>query len=231
MYQAPRKVTHAPEHVSPITTGPITTGRLQLAAPAVNASEQRTLRLGDGTLLSFSQSDLPASPFVSFAKDIPRLGRMWDDTLPGWDMNDCVLHVKGHPIALKYWPHIFRWRSGTKWDKLKKPWHEWQVRPSLFSHRNLQLTIEEHDLSFSLNVGIGQLQTTSGLSSLKVDSLSRIHRYLPSFVSNGRKGTRMRQLAHERKAGRHSHLSTLIGKETDSRSSLFEIVQLQENIG
>lgn len=175
----------------PVLYIPPTTTEQQPNVPILNSEVVRTLRLGNNTILSFSQADLPASPYVSFANDIPRLGRMWDDTLPGWDANDCVLRIKDYPIALKYWPDVFSWRQGNRWDKLKKSWNEWQVWVHWSSIYMYCITITNpiflcSKSSFSLSAGTGLLLKTSGQSSQKMDNLSHTLGYLSCFVNNDR---------------------------------------------
>ncbi|KAJ3555759.1 hypothetical protein NP233_g12130 [Leucocoprinus birnbaumii] len=87
----------------------------------------RTIYLGSGEPLTFHTSDVPSIPFVSFADDIPRLGRMWDDTAPDWNGDGCILHIKSRAIALKYWPAVFKRAPGNRWAGIKKYWNEWQA--------------------------------------------------------------------------------------------------------
>lgn len=71
------------------------------ATPA-RVESTKMLVLGNGTLLYFSSSDVPDSPALSFAHDIAKLGRVWDDSRPEFSPSECTLMIKGHhcPQAL-----------------------------------------------------------------------------------------------------------------------------------
>jgi hypothetical protein len=89
----------------------------------------RTLSLGNGTTIVFTEDDVPAPPTTTFTDNIPRLNSMWDDTSVHWD-RDSVLKIFGHPIALIYWPEVYtRWKAGD-WDTLKSQYVNWKVRSS-----------------------------------------------------------------------------------------------------
>ncbi|KAG5633956.1 hypothetical protein H0H81_004196 [Sphagnurus paluster] len=75
----------------------------------------RTLRLGNGTLISFTERDVPDPPAVSFATNIPQLNRMWDDTSPHWDHRS-HLNIDGQPIALVYWPELYKYWKIGQWQ-------------------------------------------------------------------------------------------------------------------
>ncbi|TEB15130.1 hypothetical protein FA13DRAFT_1567703, partial [Coprinellus micaceus] len=64
--------------------------------------------------LVFTSDDVPPPPSVQFSKDIPLLGRMWDDRLPGWD-GVSYLTIKSVSIALVYWREVYsgRYRGGV----------------------------------------------------------------------------------------------------------------------
>ncbi|KAJ7656372.1 hypothetical protein DFH06DRAFT_1199372 [Mycena polygramma] len=64
-------------------------------------------------------------PATSFAENIERLNQMWDDTSIYWK-NDSVVLIGNRPIALLYWPDIFK-KSGL-WSAHKSNWTEWKVR-------------------------------------------------------------------------------------------------------
>ncbi|KAJ3562538.1 hypothetical protein NP233_g9506 [Leucocoprinus birnbaumii] len=101
------------------------------SAPAVSTcppdiDPPQTVMLADGTHLSFCSVDIPSLPTVSFADNIPRLGRIWDDAHHDWDPKSCILHINGHAIALKHWPDVYRNDLYGRWEKIKKSWSEWQ---------------------------------------------------------------------------------------------------------
>jgi hypothetical protein len=86
----------------------------------------RTLALGDGTSLVFTEDDVPDPPTTTFTDDIPRLNRMWDDTSVYWDQ-DSVLKILGHPIPVVRWPEVYkRWKRGD-WDIIKSNYVDWKV--------------------------------------------------------------------------------------------------------
>ena len=100
--------------------------------PSENAFTQtRTLRLGNGTVLTFVEADVPNPPAISFAYDLPRLNRMWDDTSVYWDRQS-VLAIHGQPIALTYWRDVYTTKSGISWKPgqwkgIKGKWFDWKV--------------------------------------------------------------------------------------------------------
>lgn len=96
---------------------------------------QDCLTLGNGTTLCFSKQSVPDPPSISFAKDIFRLVRMWDDSAAEWDPKEAVLHIQGQPIALKHWQDVYRYGKAGQWAGTKKNWANWRVSfcPIFFS--------------------------------------------------------------------------------------------------
>ncbi|KAF8812084.1 hypothetical protein BYT27DRAFT_7133573 [Phlegmacium glaucopus] len=91
----------------------------------------RTLTLGNSTTLTFTPDDVPFPPAPTFADDLPRLNRMWDDTSTNWD-GQSALHIKDVPIAIVYWPFVYAsskvdgpWKS-RQWNVLKSRHSEWK---------------------------------------------------------------------------------------------------------
>ncbi|KAH9026656.1 hypothetical protein EDB84DRAFT_1563675 [Lactarius hengduanensis] len=84
------------------------------------------LKLANGKLLCFSKRSIPDPPSISFARDLPRLMRMWDDSSPEWCPSEAVLHIEGEPIALKHWPALYRYGKSRQWAGTKKNWAHWQ---------------------------------------------------------------------------------------------------------
>ncbi|KAJ3551649.1 hypothetical protein NP233_g13040 [Leucocoprinus birnbaumii] len=99
---------------------------LMVPASSPDAEHPRTIVLANGTWLSFCSSDIPSLPSVSFASDIPWLGRIWDDARPEWDPSGSILSIKGEAIALKHWPDVYRHDTHCRWKKIKKFWTEWR---------------------------------------------------------------------------------------------------------
>jgi hypothetical protein len=96
-------------------------------APCARRDGDGCLKLGDGMMLFFSKASIPDPPAVSFAKNIPRLVRLWDDVSTDWDPSDAVLRIQGRPIALKYWPELYRYGKTGQWAGTKKNWAHWRV--------------------------------------------------------------------------------------------------------
>jgi hypothetical protein len=123
--------------VSPTTT--LTRLRYQAGniQEEIPSHEARTLKLGNSTIISFTPDDVPLPPAPTFAHDLPRLNRMWDDTSTYWD-GQSALRIKGIPIAIIHWPIVYAsskvdgpWKSGH-WNVLKSHHSEWKVRRTPF---------------------------------------------------------------------------------------------------
>ncbi|KAH9020930.1 hypothetical protein EDB85DRAFT_2001884 [Lactarius pseudohatsudake] len=84
------------------------------------------LKLGNGRSLCFEKQSVPDPPLVSFAKDLPRLVRAWDDSSPEWTPSEAVLRIQGEPIALKHWPTVYRYGKSGQWAGTKKNWAHWR---------------------------------------------------------------------------------------------------------
>ncbi|KAH9164833.1 hypothetical protein EDB89DRAFT_2067853 [Lactarius sanguifluus] len=84
------------------------------------------LKLGNGRSLCFEKQSVPDPPLVSFAKDLPRLMRTWDDSSPEWTPSEAVLRIQGEPIALKHWPTVYRYGKSGQWACTKKNWAHWR---------------------------------------------------------------------------------------------------------
>ncbi|KAF8827161.1 hypothetical protein HHX47_DHR5000771 [Lentinula edodes] len=88
------------------------------------------LTVGLGRIIRFKDCDLREPPSITFASNIPRLDRVWDDERPSWDPQDCgknLLSINGTPIALRYWRDVFSGKKSNVWASLKKLWSEWKV--------------------------------------------------------------------------------------------------------
>ncbi|KAH9026893.1 hypothetical protein EDB84DRAFT_1272925, partial [Lactarius hengduanensis] len=84
------------------------------------------LQLGNGGSLCFSRQSVPDPPSISFAKDLPRLVRTWDDSSPEWCPSEAVLRIHGEPIALKHWPAVYCYGKSGQWAGTKKNWANWR---------------------------------------------------------------------------------------------------------
>jgi hypothetical protein len=88
---------------------------------------QGNLRLANGTVLSFLKHTVPDPPAVSFAADLPWLIQIWDDSSAEWNPLRSVLHIQGHPIAVKHWRDVYCYGKSRRWEGIKKTWTNWQV--------------------------------------------------------------------------------------------------------
>ncbi|KAJ4499946.1 hypothetical protein C8R41DRAFT_812696 [Lentinula lateritia] len=85
--------------------------------------------VGFGKIVRYKECDLREPPSITFATNISRLDRVWDDEQPSWDPEDCgtnLLSVNGAPIALRYWRDVFSGKKNNVWASLKKLWSEWK---------------------------------------------------------------------------------------------------------
>jgi hypothetical protein len=101
--------------------------RLDDNDPMNKLSIRKELRLGDGTILTLTKAEVPDPPAVSFATDIARLNRIWDDTSMYWTPAQCALQIHGHPIALVHWPAIYSYGKKGQWRGTLNKWTDWQV--------------------------------------------------------------------------------------------------------
>jgi hypothetical protein len=126
--------TSAMEGVHDSSSPDLSAPTLNLVSQQTVSDEQiskRTLILADGTCLIFSEADVPNPPTTTFADNIPRLNRMWDDTSNYWN-GESVLMIHGHPIPIVRWPDVYkRWRRGD-WDTIKSNYVDWKVSGFLF---------------------------------------------------------------------------------------------------
>lgn len=97
-----------------------------VAAVANTSTTIRTLVLGDKSRLRFTEAQVPDPPALTFTSNIARLNRMWDDTSSHWG-KESVLSILGHPIALVYWPQVYKYWKGDQWKGTKGKWFEWKV--------------------------------------------------------------------------------------------------------
>lgn len=97
-------------------------------ATPTRVESTKVLVPGDGTCLHFSSSDVPDSPALSFARDIAKLGRVWDDSCPEFSPSECTLIIQGHRIALKHWPVAYSYAHDGRWCGIRKSWDTYKVR-------------------------------------------------------------------------------------------------------
>ncbi|KAK6966936.1 hypothetical protein R3P38DRAFT_3380836 [Favolaschia claudopus] len=86
----------------------------------------RTLQLAGGRLFTFGESDVPDPPAISFAhRGVESLASEWDDNSPNWAGRSSLV-INGVPIAVKYWPLVYKYWKTTQWDGTKKNWFDWK---------------------------------------------------------------------------------------------------------
>jgi len=87
--------------------------------------KKRTIRLGNGEVLDFDESDIPEVP-PTVPKGIEEVACVWDDSHPSWAMSSPLM-IKDIPIALKHW--------GSVYQRLSTPKKEWWtvMKMSLFN--------------------------------------------------------------------------------------------------
>ncbi|KAJ3806187.1 hypothetical protein F5876DRAFT_80954 [Lentinula aff. lateritia] len=129
--------------LSPPSTTPMTTGALASnsmtatsATPTnglviAGAMKETTfsLAIGHGQIIRYKYSDIREPRQISFATNIVRLDRVWDDESLNWDPIDCarnLLQINGTAIALRYWQMVFSGKKNRVWSWLKKLWTEWK---------------------------------------------------------------------------------------------------------
>jgi hypothetical protein len=96
---------------------------------------QEVLPLAKKNLI-FSKEDIPDPPNKSFSQNIAELDEMWDDVSPQWN-NKSPLIICGTPIALKYWPDVYKYRLPMQWTGIKQRWHQYKVRTAVVRFQEL----------------------------------------------------------------------------------------------
>ncbi|KAJ4486413.1 hypothetical protein C8R41DRAFT_921285 [Lentinula lateritia] len=97
--------------------------------PSSELEKVYVITIGFGKIVRFKESELSEPPSITFATNISRLDRVWDDERPNWDPEDCgkrLLSINGIPIALRYWRGVFSGKKSSVWASLKKIWSEWK---------------------------------------------------------------------------------------------------------
>ncbi|KAF9067475.1 hypothetical protein BDP27DRAFT_1364917 [Rhodocollybia butyracea] len=92
-------------------------------------SKTYTIFLAQRRPLSFNYSDIPdLTQQLSFANDIPRLDRIWDDEGANWNAEECrkISSINGIAVALRYWREIYSNKKDKRWKGIKASWTEWK---------------------------------------------------------------------------------------------------------
>ncbi|KAJ3846876.1 hypothetical protein EV368DRAFT_69561 [Lentinula lateritia] len=85
-----------------------------LVIPGSRDETTFSLTIGHRQIIRYKYSDIREPHQISFATNIIRLDRVWDDESLNWDPIDCaknLLQINGTAIALRYWQKVF---SGKK---------------------------------------------------------------------------------------------------------------------
>ncbi|KAJ7791826.1 hypothetical protein B0H14DRAFT_2933931 [Mycena olivaceomarginata] len=106
----------------------------------------RTLKLAGGKFITFTETEVPDPPAKSYANCIQDLLSEWDNNIPHWKGNS-PLEINGVPVALVYWPIVYRYWKGSQWRGVKKIWFDWKV---LF-HAMSATTLDEFWTRYSVH--------------------------------------------------------------------------------
>ncbi|KAJ3805371.1 hypothetical protein F5876DRAFT_51941 [Lentinula aff. lateritia] len=95
-----------------------------LVIPGSRDETTFSLTIGHRQIIRYKYSDICEPHQISFATNIIRLDRVWDDESLNWDPIDCaknLLQINGTAIALRYWQ--------------KKLWTEWKYVAECYRSR------------------------------------------------------------------------------------------------
>lgn len=110
----------------PLLTSSLTSSPL-VPALATAAGSLKVIVLANGTCVEFFPSQVPDPPLISFADDIPKLVRMWDDADPTYNSDECLLKIKGQGIPLRLWETAYKYGGDQRWRGTKDKWSKWKV--------------------------------------------------------------------------------------------------------
>ncbi|THV04501.1 hypothetical protein K435DRAFT_850767 [Dendrothele bispora CBS 962.96] len=97
-----------------------------LAVTQAAERKSRHLTLKTGIVIHYDTEDLPDPPYLSFHNDIPRLGRLWDESHPGFSQEPCHVQVNGVRVPLRLWDQIHTYTGGKTWTGIKGTWSNWK---------------------------------------------------------------------------------------------------------
>jgi hypothetical protein len=86
----------------------------------------RSLVIGE-KVISFYASEVPDPPAISFATNLARLNSLWDEAYAKPSEHPPVLFIKGEGIPIVYWPDVFKYTGGRKWEGIKHEYFTWKV--------------------------------------------------------------------------------------------------------
>ena len=70
---------------------------------------------------------IPDPPLISYAKDVAKLNRVWDDTSPFWSPMEVPFQIQEVPVALMYWKDLYAYGKTGHWKGTKSKWADWKV--------------------------------------------------------------------------------------------------------
>ena len=85
------------------------------------------VRLSHTTVMKVGRSMIPDPPLISYAKDIAKLNRVWDDTSPFWSPTEVPFQIQEVPVALTYWKDLYAYGKTGHWKGTKSKWADWKV--------------------------------------------------------------------------------------------------------
>lgn len=129
---SPTPVTPSPRTTLP----PATASAIPPPTPTIDDDNDQLVQIqvAHDRTLTVMVSAIPDPPNISYHKDIDKLSRIWDDTLPFWTPDETPFSIavpfsavneKIH-VALIYWPQIYMKGRPQHWDHAKKSWSEWK---------------------------------------------------------------------------------------------------------
>ena len=92
------------------------------------------VRVSNETVLRVSRSIIPDPPLISYAKDIGKLNRVWDNTSPFWSPKEAPFQIEGTPVALIYWKELYAYGKAGHWKATKSKWADWKVSHTAFAY-------------------------------------------------------------------------------------------------
>lgn len=128
-------------HSSSFPTSPPSLPWLPSATSSDNIHNQNDddneveVRVSNETVLRVSRSIIPDPPLISYAKDIGKLNRVWDNASPFWSPGEAPFQIEGTPVALIYWKELYAYGKTGHWKATKSKWADWKVsHTAAFAH-------------------------------------------------------------------------------------------------
>ncbi|THU85743.1 hypothetical protein K435DRAFT_970560 [Dendrothele bispora CBS 962.96] len=120
-FPPPHQLSTVP--IIPIT--PITSTTSSSPSPSTER-KSRHLTLKTGVVIHYNKEDLPDPPYLSFHDNIPRLGRLWDESHPEFSQEPCHVQVNGVGVPLRLWDQLYTYTGTKTWKGIKGSWSNWK---------------------------------------------------------------------------------------------------------